>query len=419
MSLFPSVNGYKQSFTDRLNNTLYKIIIFFSGFIGFFTIENTLLPCEELVLNGSALLMMEMLFIYIQIYSVEKLSVLKCLEVPEMILENQSLTSAEITQLWAAYMNDAALTCQLQYFLAKTEDEDIKQLVTHGLNLAESHVTKMTEIFNKENYPIPYGFNLDEDVDVNAPRLYSDTYTLYYLQQGSQIAMQAYSVSLGLAGREDVYNFFSDCLQEQIEFLKMINTVLRSKGLYKMYPSLPTPESYDFVQNQSFLTGYFGERRPLEGTEINNLFGNYFRNALGAATLVGFSQVAKNADVRKYLVRGKEIAQKHCEIFGSILHEDDLPASTRMEDLVTDSTTYTFSDKLMMYYSTGLIALSVGFYGTSMSASPRRDLGMTYNRLLNEILKYAEDGANIMIKHGWMEEPPRALDRDELAKKKG
>ncbi|SFE01844.1 Protein of unknown function [Lentibacillus persicus] len=331
---------------------------------------------------------------------------------------NQSLTSAEITQLWTTYMNDAGLICQLEYFTAQTEDEAIKQAAMHGLELAQSHINKIEDIFNKEDYPIPYSFKLKEDVDVNAPRLFSDSYLLYYLHQGAQVAIQAHSVSLGLAGREDVYDLFSDCLQEQISFIKMVHDILQTKALYKAYPMLPTPESYDFVQNQSFLTGYFGERRPLTGTEINNLYGNYFRNALGSATLIGFSQVATNNDVRKYLVRGKEIAQKHCEIFGSVLHEDDLPASTRMEDSVTDSTTYTFSDKLMMYYSTGLIALSVGFYGNSMAMSPRRDLGVMYNRLLNEILKYAEDGANIMIKNGWMEEPPRALDRDELAKKK-
>ncbi|HLS09878.1 DUF3231 family protein [Lentibacillus sp.] len=336
-----------------------------------------------------------------------------------MNLENQSLTSADITQLWVSYVNDSALICQLQYFLAKSEDDETSQLLQQGLNQAQSHMTKITEIFSRENYPLPYGFNLDEDVDTTAPRLFSDKYVLYYLQQGARIVMQEYNVSLSLADREDVYNFFSECLQDQIGFLKMVNNVLQSRGFFTFYPSLPKPESYDFVKNQSFLTGYFGERRPLAGSEINNLFGNYVRNALGAATLVGFSQVATNTDVRKYLVRGKEIAQKHCEIFGSILHEDDLPASTRLEDAVTDSTTYTFSDKLMMFYSTGLIALSVGFYGTSMSMSPRRDLGATYNRLLNEILKYAEDGANILIKHGWMEEPPRALDRDELAKKKG
>ncbi|SFB21740.1 Protein of unknown function [Lentibacillus halodurans] len=333
--------------------------------------------------------------------------------------KSQGLTSADITQLWAVYMNDCALECQLQYFSEIVKDEDIKSLVQHGLNLTQSHIPKITEIFNSERYPIPYGFKLDEDVDINAPRLYSDAYILYYLQQGAQTAIQAYSINLSLAGREDVYNYFSECLQEQDEWLKMVNTVLQSKGLYVIFPYLPKPESYDFVQNQSFLTGYFGERRPLAGTEINNLFANYHRNALGSATLIGFSQVATNTDVRKFMIRGKEMAQKHCEIFGSILSEDDIPAATRMDDLVTDSTSYTFSDKLMMYYSTGLIALSVGYYGTSMSASPRRDLGTTYNRLLNEILKYAEDGANIMIKHGWLEEPPRALDRDELAKKKG
>ncbi|HLR63561.1 MAG TPA: DUF3231 family protein [Lentibacillus sp.] len=336
-----------------------------------------------------------------------------------MNLENQSLTSAELTQLWSTYVNDCALACQLQYLLAKTEDNEASQLVQHGLNLAQSHITKIRDIFNNENYPVPYGFNLDEDVDVNAPRLYSDSFTLNYMHQSVQVAMQAHSVSLSLTGREDVYNFFAESLKDLIEFLKTINNTLQTKGLYTMYPSLPKPESYDFVKNQSFLTGYFGERRPLTGPEINNLFGNYTRNAMGAAMMVGFSQVATNTDVRKYLVRGKEIAQKHCEVFGSILHEDDIPTSTRMEDAVTDSTTYTFSDKLMMFYSTELIALSIGFYGTSMSTSPRRDLGTTYYRLMSEILKYAEDGANILIKHGWMEEPPRALDRDELAKKKG
>ncbi|WP_164669800.1 DUF3231 family protein [Virgibacillus doumboii] len=328
------------------------------------------------------------------------------------------LTSAEITQLWTAYMNDAALICQLQYFLAKVEDNDIRPIIQHNLKLAQSHVVKISEIFNKEDYPIPYGFKLEEDVDVNAPKLYSDTYYLYYMQEGSKVTLQGYGISLSLAVRDDVYSYFYECIQEAGGLLKMVNEALLSKGLFIRPPYLPTPDSYDFVKNQSFLTGYFGERRPLTGTEITNLYANFQRNALGVATMIGFSQVAKNKEVRKFLVRGKEIAQKHCEVFSSILHEDDLPSPTSWDTGVTDSTTYTFSDKIMMFYSTTLIALSVGYYGASMSMSPRKDLGVQYNRLMNEILKYAEDGANIMIKHEWMEQPPRALDRDELAKKK-
>jgi hypothetical protein len=29
---------------------------------------------------------------------------------------------------------------------------------------------------------------------------------------------------------------------------------------------------------------------------------------------------------------------------------------------------------------------------------------------------YVEDGANILIDHGWMEQPPQAVDREALAK---
>jgi hypothetical protein len=36
--------------------------------------------------------------------------------------------------------------------------------------------------------------------------------------------------------------------------------------------------------------------------------------------------------------------------------------------------------------------------------------------MLPEIALYAEDGANIMIKHGWLEEPPQMQDRNQLTK---
>ncbi|GHI01500.1 hypothetical protein AM1BK_50420 [Neobacillus kokaensis] len=70
----------------------------------------------------------------------------------------------------------------------------------------------------------------------------------------------------------------------------------------------------------------------------------------------------------------------------------------------------------MMFFTTSLIALSIGYYGTSMAMSPGRDLGLHYVRLSAEIAEYAEDGANIMIKNGWLEQPPMAPDRDDLVK---
>ena len=327
------------------------------------------------------------------------------------------LTSAEITNLWTSYMNDKAAICQLKYFEAKCVDKDIKPLIEHALSISQSHITKITDIFNKETYPIPYGFNLEEDVDISAPRLYSDTFVLTYLEQMGKIGLNLYSGYLSYATRDDVYQFFSDCLAEGDGLLKQVNNTSLNKGLYIKSPYLPIPENVDFVKKQSFLTGYLGERRPLTGPEITNLYGNFQRNALGVSTIMGFSQVAKNRDVQQFFNRGKEIAKKHCKIFASVMSSSDIPAPTTWDTEVTDSTNYTFSDKLMMFHTTSLISLSIGYYGTSISTSPRRDMGVHYDRLLHEIMLYAEDGAEIMIKHGWMEEPPRALDRDELSKK--
>ncbi len=191
------------------------------------------------------------------------------------------------------------------------------------------------------------------------------------------------------------------------------NTLL-SKGLYVRSPYIPYPEKVDFVKKQSFLTGWFGERRPLLSLEMTNLYSNFQRNSLGIATLIGFSQVAESKSCPIF-VRGKEIASKHNEIFGSVLREDDLPVPMASDTYVTESKVSPLSDKLMMFTVTGLIALGVGYYGTSISTSMRRDLTVHYNRIIQEILKYSEDDANILINNGWMEEPPRARDRDELA----
>ncbi|MCF8568136.1 DUF3231 family protein [Alicyclobacillus tolerans] len=83
---------------------------------------------------------------------------------------------------------------------------------------------------------------------------------------------------------------------------------------------------------------------------------------------------------------------------------------------VTDSTEHTFSDKLLMFHIAALNVASIGNYGDALLASPRRDLALTYTRLMGEVELYAEDGANITIDNGSLEQPPMAEDRKQLAK---
>lgn len=53
-----------------------------------------------------------------------------------------------------------------------------------------------------------------------------------------------------------------------------------------------------------------------------------------------------------------------------------------------------------------------------MPMSSRHDLAVLYTRHSAEIGKYANEGAQLMIDYGWMEQPPQAADRQQLSQGK-
>ncbi|MCT2534763.1 DUF3231 family protein [Aquibacillus koreensis] len=327
------------------------------------------------------------------------------------------LTSAELGQLWTQYLNDTASICMLTYFLENAEDEEVKPVIGHALELSKTHIQKLTHIFTKEKHAIPHGFHIDEDVDLTAPRLYSDSYVLNFIHNMAKIGLIAYSGSLAVAVRADITDYYKECLDETMELYKTSKNLLLSKGLYLRSPYFPNLDHVEYVKEQGFVWDMLGEKRPLSALEVSNLYSNLQRNALGAATLIGFSQVAQDKDVKQFFIRGIDIATHHVKTFGKKLEESYLTVPMTWATEITDSTTYTFSDKIMMFYTSALIALSVGYYGTGLAQSPRVDLGVMYNKLSVKIQLYAEDGANIMIKNRWLEQPPMASDRDELARR--
>jgi rubrerythrin len=328
---------------------------------------------------------------------------------------NTELTAAEISSLWTSYQNDSMEICGINYYLAHIEDSDIRSVLEYALDISKQHVEKVKAILNAEHYPIPVGFT-EQDVNLEAPRLFTDKLYLLYILNMGKFGLSSYALALSLVARNDIIQYYSDCLAETKKLHNDAKKVAKEKGIYVRPPVLPKPEQVDFVKKQSFLTGYLGNRRPLLAVEIANLVYNAKRNALGQAIIIGFSQVAKNKEVRKYLERGRDISKKHFEVFNSLLHEDFVNGTVDLAQEVTDSKVSPFSDKLMMYHIAALTASGIGQYGMAMSTSPRHDLGVTYTRLMAEIMHFSEDGANIMIDHGWMEQPPEAADRKKLAK---
>lgn len=325
------------------------------------------------------------------------------------------LTASEHAEIWGAYMNASITSKVLSYFIQKVEDDEIRPVIQDGLELMQSQLKELKEVFEKEGKPIPIGFT-EADVNVGAPRLYSDNYILQYVFQMGQLGMFSFSRAVAMSAREDIYLFFSEGLSNFNKLHQKATLISLTKGLYTRPPYIPTPNKVDFVKKKSFLAGWFGEQRPLTAVEIANLYSNIQRNSLGIATLTGFSQVAKSKEVREFIIRGIEIAKKHVKIFTKKLEDGHVPAPKGSDSMVTSSADIApFSDKLIMAHVTSMITHGVGFYGSSISTNLRRDLTTTYTRLAGEIALYSEDGANIMIDNGWLEEPPRMVDREELA----
>jgi hypothetical protein len=329
--------------------------------------------------------------------------------------ENIQLTSAELAALHQNYLGDSMSICVFGHFLETVEDPEIKTVVEHALNISLQHVESIKKIFNEENIPVPIGFT-EQDVNKRAPRLFSDPFYLSYIKHMARGGLAIYGFLQPHVFRSDVLSFYTKCLQSTIELNNEATVLLQKKGLAVRPAYIPYPDKNEFVHKQSFLSGFMGDKRPLTGMEITHLYANIQTNKLGEALSIGFSQVAQSNKIRKYFLRGKEISEKHIKVFSGYLRDENLPVPMTWDHEVSKSQEAPYSDKLMMFHF-GLMNFSgSGNYGMSVAASQRKDIAAIYTRLNAEILLYAEDGANIMIDEGWLEQPPLSVDRNQLSK---
>ncbi|MCT2537698.1 DUF3231 family protein [Aquibacillus koreensis] len=330
--------------------------------------------------------------------------------------KNQRLTASEISVIWSSYINNTFSTCILKYFLRNVEDTKIKHVLQLAFKISENNVKKCKEILELDDQSIPVGFT-DHDVSPSAPRLYSDAFYLYYLKNMSKVGLSVYGVALCTSANKDVRDLLSKAIQESTDLYNKTAEVLLSEGIYIRPPYVTTSNQKSFINSKGYLSGLMHtHHRPINVLEITHIEANIEANSVGRALLAGFSQVAKSKKVRDYCTRGKEISKKHIKVFAGMLTEDDLPAPMPWDVEVTDSTIAPFSDKLIMFHISLLIASSISNYATAAAASLRTDISADYIRLSGENAKYAKDGLDIMIKNNWLEEPPQIPDHEGLAK---
>lgn len=330
---------------------------------------------------------------------------------------NLRLTSAEMATLWTTYQNDTLSICMLEYFLSHIEDPDIKKLLDFSKKISEEHLLFLTRTFNDEKFPIPDGFSKEKDVFPNAPRIYLDTFYLMFMRQMSKVGMTMLSAALSLAVRKDIISFYKRGLSLMSELYEKATEITTQKGLLIRSPYIPYPQKTEYVKGKAYLTGSLNpltRKRSLNAIEISHLFMNTETNLIGSMLAVSFAQMASTKDVTEFMVRAQTISQKHIQIFAETLINSDMQAPMTWDSAITHSTTPAFSEKLMMFVITLMSDAGLANYGLAAASSMRADLSSDYSRLSLEVGGFVKSGADIMIKNGWLEEPPQAPNRKEL-----
>lgn len=319
--------------------------------------------------------------------------------------KTNKLTAAEISALWLQYSGDSMAICIYKYFLNIVENKEIKPILENALQLAESHVTKVTEFLNNANFQIPVGFT-EEDVNLNAPRLFSDQFLLFYSYIMTIHGLTAYSLAVTNTERQDIQDYFFDCVVSSKELFKKIVELAKSQPKYTSVPTIPSPQGVEFMESPGFISDLIGDKRPLNSSEISTLFFNSTKTGFIRSLSLAFSQVAVREDVRNFMLKNVKLAGKDADSFDFILQQDQLPIPAKWDDEITNSTISPFSDKLLMFHAGFLVNAALTYYGASLGSSFRSDIILNYSKVFTHAMEAGVISYNIMVKHGWLEKQP-------------
>lgn len=331
--------------------------------------------------------------------------------------KESTLTASEISALWLQYLGDSMAICVYKYFLQIVEDQEIKPILETSLQFSESHVTNITRFLKTANFQVPQGFT-EKDVNLKAPRLFTDQFLLFYSYIMTLHGLSAYSLAITTSQRKDIQDYFMECLLSSKELFQHIEKIAIESPYFSSVPTVPSPKKVQFEESTGFIENLIAEKRPLNITEISNLFFNSKKTGFVRSLSLAFSQVAMTEDVRKFMLKNVKLAGQDAESFNTKLLEDHLPIPEKWDNEIEASTISPFSDKLMMFHAAFLVNTALSYYGASLGSSLRTDVVLMYKQVFNHAMQAGALCFNIMVKHGWMEKVPEAINREALAQVK-
>lgn len=174
----------------------------------------------------------------------------------------------------------------------------------------------------------------------------------------------------------------------------------------------------EFISTKVFTDGFFGKGRLLSASEIISISLNIKKGIMAKVLSIGFSQVTESKEVRKFFEELEKTADENLQALSKIMQKDNLPVPMSWESEVTTSKDSPFSDKLMLYHMGFLAQTAQVYYGTGLAGAMRTDLAVAYEKAILKTLAITKNWFDIMVKNKWLEQPPLAPNRKELAQDK-
>jgi len=326
------------------------------------------------------------------------------------------ITSSELGSLWLTFQEKTMFLRILEYFIEKADDEKSKEIMNTLHQEFSSYVEKITNILRKEGAVIPLGYT-EEDVNKEVPKLYDNGFDMMFVRLLNEISMGLHSLNITMVFREDIVMLFKDLTATSQKSYNLCTQYLLEKGLLVKSPHVSMPKSVQFAKDTSYLGGLpinpFIEKRTLNTVEVAHLHHAIESNVLGFQLMTGFAQCVKDEDVKNYFNEGVKLATNIVKQLSETLLQSGIQTPQTAGGNVTHSNLAPFSEKLMMYCTSLLCSFSMGSGSLGTAFSLRNDLPAKMSIFLKDIFEYAHKGAKIMIKKGWLEEPPQMSERTE------
>ncbi|MUK87744.1 DUF3231 family protein [Ornithinibacillus sp. L9] len=331
--------------------------------------------------------------------------------------EKSKITSSELGTLWLTYQQKTMILRFLEYFIEKADDEKAKTIMTELYHEIDPYVEKIMVIFQEEVAVIPVGFTT-EDVNKEVPKLYDNGFDIMFVRLIKEISMAMHTLNITMSSREDIILLYKDLTAITQKYYNQCTQYLIEKGMLARPPYVSMPQSVQYVKDASYLGGLnpFRNNRTINTVEVANIFHAIESNIVGMQMITGFAQCASEQDTKKYFSKGVELSKSFIKELNEVLLQDGVQTPAPSGGNATRSVIAPFSDKMMMYCTSLFCSFAIGGNSVGTSFSLRNDLSAKITTIMKDVFEYAHEGARVMIKHGWMEEPPQMENRDELRK---